>query len=163
MSLFRDENPALGPTTSVKELSGYGSGNPVVNYFKPGTREIIAVTISTATQHATGWVFQAPWKCQVVAVHENHTVASTSGTMDVVRIQADAVAPATANGTTIISMLTAPMSTAGTANTRQNLALSTASGSPLVLNAGDQLAFVTAGTATGYAGGVIQVEIAQIG
>lgn len=163
MSLFRDENPVLGPSTQVKELSGYGAGNPVVNYFKPCTREIIDFTMSSAAQHTTGWVFQAPWKCQVVGIHENHTVASTSGTLDIVKIQADGVAPAAANGTTIISQLTAPMSTAGAANTRQNLALSTASGSPLVLNAGDQLAVVSGGTNTNYAGGSVQIEVSQIG
>ena len=164
MALFRDEAPVLGQAIQVKELSGYGAGTPVTNYFKPTTRELVDVTMQAAGQHITQWVYQAPWKCQVVAVHENHTVASASGTIDVVRIQADGVAPAAANGTTIISMLGAgPMSTAGAANTRQNLALSTAAGLPLVLNAGDQLAVVAGGSNVGYAGGVVQIEITQLG
>ena len=164
MALFRDEAPALGQSFQVKELSGYGAGNPITNYFKPTTRELVDVTMQAAGQHVTQWVYQAPWKCQVVAIHENHTAASAAGTLDVVRIQADGVVPAAANGTTIISMLTAPMSTAGAANTRQNLALSTAAGSPLILNAGDQLAVVSgAGSTVGYAGGVVQIEITQLG
>jgi hypothetical protein len=163
MALFRDEAPVLGQAIQVKELSGYGAGNPVTNYFKPTTRELVDVTMQAAGQHVTQWIYQAPWKCQVVAIHENHTVASTSGTIDVVRIQADGIAPAAANGTTIISMLTAPMSTAGAANTRQNLALSTASGNPLILNAGDQLAVVAGGSSVNYAGGVVQIEITQLG
>ena len=162
MALFRDEAPALGQNFQVKELSGYGAGTPVTNYFKPCTREIVDVTMPTTAQHTTQWVYQAPWKCQVVGIHENHTVASASGTLDVIRIQADGIAPAAANGTTLISMLTAPMSTAGTVNTRQNLALSTAAGNPLVLNAGDQLAVVSGGTVTQYAGSV-QIEVVQLG
>lgn len=165
MSLFSRENPVLGPGTTLVEQANVNTSvtSTTVSAFKPTTREIIDVTMQAAGQHITQWIYQAPWKCQVVAVHENHTVASASGTLDVVRIQADSVAPTTANGTTIISMLTTPMSTAGSANTRQNLALSAASGSPLILNPGDQLALVAGGSNTSYAGGIVQIEISQLG
>lgn len=168
MPLFRDENPALGPTTQVKELSGYGTATPLVSYLKPTTREMVDLQLSVITNPSgtalVGWIYQAPWKCQVIAVHENHTTAAAaSTTVDIIRIQADSVVPATANGTTLISMLAAPLSLAGTANTRQNPALSAAAGSPTVLNAGDQLAFVINQAPTGLAGCNVQVEITQIG
>jgi hypothetical protein len=168
MSLFRDENPNLGPLTTVKELSGFGTGTPLVSNFKPTTREMVDLQLSIITNPSgtalVGWLYQAPWKCQVIAVHENHsTAAAASTTVDIIRVQADGVAPATANGTTLISVLAAPISLAGTANTRQNVALSVAAGSVFVLNAGDQLCYVINQAPTGLAGCNVQVEIAQIG
>lgn len=164
MSLFSNEAPILGAGTTLAEvgLGPTSSSTQVGHAYKPTTRELVDVTIQAAAQHVSQWIYQAPFKCQVVAIRENHTVASSSGTLDVVKIMADAVAPATANGTTIISQLTGPLSTAGTANTRQNLALSSATGNPSILNPGDQLAVVAAGTATGYAGGILQIEIVQL-
>ena len=162
--LFRNENPVLGPLTQENESGTLGTNSTLLsNNFKPMSREFLTSIMPTAASHATGWLFIAPWKCQVIAVKENHTTASTSGTLDVVKIQADAVAPATANGGTIISMLTAPLSTAGAANTRNNGTISVAAGNPTVLNAGDQLAIVSGGTATNYVGGVLQVEVVQLG
>lgn len=165
MSLFRNESPNLGPATTVQETANISTSNTTTaqNNYKPTTREIVDITMQSNTQHITQWFYVAPWKCQVIAVRENHTVASSSGTLDVVKIMADGVAPATANGTTIISMLTGAMSTAGTANTRQNLALTTATGNPTILNPGDQLALIAAGSNTSYAGGIVQVEIQQLG
>ena len=164
MALFRGENPNLGTSTTVSEVGASSTSTTtlVSSDFKPMTREMIDYTMATATQHATGWLYLAPWKCKVVAVRENHTAASATGTLDVVKIVSDAVAPAAANGTTILTMLTTPMSTAGTANTRQNLALTTTVTS-LTLNAGDQLAIVTGGSNVGYTGGNVQVEVTQIG
>jgi hypothetical protein len=162
MSLFKNEAPVLGQGTTLVEV-GAGSTSSTTqlsNAYKPCTRELVDVTMQSVSQHVTQWIYQAPFKCQVVAVRENHTVASASGTLDVVKIVADAVAPAAANGGTIKTLLTAPMSTAGAANTRQNLALA-ASGSPWVLNQGDQLAVVTGGTVTQYAGSV-QIEVIQL-
>ncbi|SRR6266403_1752218 len=166
MSLFRDENPALGPTTQVKELSGYGAGTPVVNYFKPGTREIIDVPLlSASTTPANFWVYQGPFSSQFVGAHANFTVTSTSGTANLVKITADGIAPSTAdNGTTVRNLLSAPMSLSGTANTRVNGSLnSAAAGSPLILNPGDQIAIQLGGTLTGLAGCNVQFELAQIG
>lgn len=168
MSLFRDENPALGPTTQVKELSGYGTGTPTVTYLKPMTREMVDFQLSIITNPSgtslVGYVYEAPWKCQVIAARANYsTAAVASTTVDVIRIQADGVAPATANGTTLISMLAAPISLASAANTRHEAALSTAAGAPLVLNAGDQLVYVINQAPTGLAGCNVQVEISQIG
>src|SRR6266550_5206243 len=119
MSLFRDESPALGASTTEKELSGYGAGNPVANYYKPTTREFIQVTGLAAAALAADWIWQAPWACQVIGVKANFTVTSTSGTLQIVRVTADAVAPATAaNGTTVVAQLSSALSLSGTANTR---------------------------------------------
>jgi len=73
------------------------------------------------------------------------------------------LAPAAANGTTIILLTSAVTSLQGTANTRQNLALSTAAGNPLVLNAGDQIAFFWSAATTGLAGCNVQIELSQLG
>jgi hypothetical protein len=162
MALFRDENPALGPTTSVKELSGYGAGNPVVNYFKPGTREILDIPLAPAGV-ITQWVYQAPFSCQVVGIRINWTVQSTgAANLSVERITADALAPQAANGTTVILLTSAVVSLQGAANTRQNLVLSTASGSPLILNAGDQIGLFSSASAAGLVAN-LQIELAQIG
>lgn len=163
MSLFKDENPQLGPSTSVKELTGYGAGNPVVNYFKPQTREVLSVPLVAASS-LTAYVYQAPYTCQVVGIHFNCTTAAAAGVLSVERIIGDTVAPAAANGTTIILLTAATLTLSGaTANTRQNLALSAAAGSPLVLNAGDQIAYFLSTAPTSLVGGNIQIEIAQIG
>lgn len=163
MSLFKDENPQLGPQTSVKELTGYGAGTPVVNYFKPQTREVLSVPLVAASS-VTAYVYQAPYTCQVVGIHFNCTTAAAAGVLSVERIIGDTVAPAAANGTTIILLTAATLTLSGaTANTRQNLALSVAAGSPLILNAGDQIAYFLSTAPTSLVGGNIQIEIAQIG
>lgn len=167
MSLFRNENPNLGPQTTVQELSGYGAGNPVPSNFKPTTREVLSVPLSAvinATGNLTGYIFQAPWQCQVVAIRFNCTTAAAAGVLSVERIIGDSVAPAAANGTTIILLTAATATLSGfNANTRQNLALSTASGSPLVLNAGDQIAYFLSAVPTSLVGGEVQIEIQQLG
>lgn len=163
MSLFKDESPALGQFTTEKELSGYGAGSPVVSYFKPQTREIISVPLAAASG-LTAYVYQAPFQCQVVGVHFNCTTVAAAGVLSVERIIGDTVAPAAANGTTIILLTAATLTLSGaTANTRQNLALSVAAGSPLVLNAGDQIAYFLSAAPTNLVGGNLQIELAQIG
>lgn len=162
MALFRNENPNLGPLTTVAELSGFGAGNPILSNFKPGTREIVSVPLAIGA--TTQYVFQAPWQCQVVGLHYNCTTAAGATNLSIERIIGDSVAPGAANGTTIILLSTGVLALAGfTANTRQNIALSVAAGSPLVLNAGDQIAlFFSAALATAV-GAYVQIELAQIG
>jgi hypothetical protein len=163
MSLFKDENPALGPLTTEKELSGYGAGTPVVSYFKPTTREFVSINLQAASA-TTQYLWQAPWTAQVIGIHFNCTTAAGAGVLSVERIIGDTVAPAAANGTTIILLTAATLTlTSATANTRQNLALSTAAGSPLVLNPGDQLAYFLSAAPTSLVGGNLQIELAQIG
>lgn len=165
MSLFRNENPNLGAQTTVAELAlnGVSNATTVTNNFKPTTRECISVPLAAASA-VTAYVYQAPWQCQVVGVHFNCTTAAAAGVLSVERIIGDSVAPAAANGTTIILLTAATATLSGfTANTRQNLALSTAAGSPLILNAGDQIAYFLSAAPTSLVGGNLQIEIAQIG
>lgn len=165
MSLFRNENPNLGPLTTVNEIALVGTSNTTTgsNNFKPSTREIFSVPLVAASS-TTGYIFQAPWSCQVVGIHFNCTTAAAAGVLSVEKIVGDAVAPAAANGTTIVLLTAATATLSGfTANTRQNLALSVAAGSPLVLNAGDQLAYFLSAAPTSLVGGMVQIEIAQLG
>src|ERR1700678_1782085 len=171
MALFRDESPALGRLTTLAEISGYAgsgyplAGEPIQNYYKPTTREILDFQLNSvvnATGNLTGYVYQAPWQCQVVGIHFNCTTAAGAGVLSVERIIGDSVAPAAANGTTIILLTAATLTLSGaTANTRQNLALSTAAGSPLILNAGDQIAYFLSAAPTSLVGGNLQIEIVQ--
>ena len=162
MAIFKNENPVLGAKTALTEYSGYGSGNPKAASYKPTTREIIQVPIQAASA-LSQWVFQAPWKCQVLGAHFNCTTAGAAVTATVEKIMADGVAPAAANGTTIINVLASTVPMNPTANTRANFAPSTAAGSPAILNAGDQLAVFLSGAPTALVGGLLQIEIAQIG
>lgn len=163
MSLFRDENPALGPTTTVKELSGTGAGTPVVNYFKPTTREIVTASLLAAGGANSQWVFEAPWACQVVAIRFNGTVVGAASNLSVEKITADATAPAAANGTTIVLLTNAVFAlNSFTPNTFVAPALSAVSGA-LNLNAGDQIALFVSAASTGLLGAVVQIELAQIG
>jgi len=166
--LFKGEFPVLGPTTQIQELSGYtgaGAGYTIaLNAYKPGSREIIDYQLLANAGSAGQWVYQAPFTCQVIGLHINWTVQSTGASnLSIERITADAIAPAAANGTTIILLTSAVTSLQGTANTRQNLALSTASGNPTVLNPGDQIALFWSAATTGLAGCNVQIELAQIG
>jgi hypothetical protein len=173
-ALFRNENPNLGPLTTVAELSGFGSGQPILQNFKPGTREIIEIVQSAAFVTATGqYIFIAPWQCQVVAARITFGTAGTgSPVLNLNKIPQAGLplAPSTAaNGTTVIALLSAAFSLSSTANTTTsatsaNGGLSTAAGSPLILQAGDQLAYQISGTVTSSSSGTyLQVEIAQIG
>src|SRR5271156_2022363 len=160
---FRDESPALGRLTTVAEISGYAGSNypaggePLQNYYKPTTREVLDVQFSVLlnpSTNLTGYVYQAPWQCQVVGIHYNCTTAAGAGVLSIERIIGDSVVPAAANGTTIILLTASTATLSGfAANTRQNLALSTAAGSPLVLNAGDQIAYFLSTSPTALVGG----------
>jgi|SRR6267378_251835 len=163
--IFRNEQLPLGAQTTINEQGTLASNTTLVNNnFKPSSREILSVPLIVAAGASSQYIFQAPWQCQVVAIRLNFTVQSTGASnLSVERITADAVAPGAANGTTIILLTSAVASLQGTANTRQNLALSTAAGLPLVLNAGDQIAIFESAATTGLAGAYVQVELAQIG
>jgi hypothetical protein len=176
MSLFRNESPNLGQQTTVLEVSGYGpvsGATPSVsNNFKPPTRETIQLTAQAAS--SSQFAFIAPWQCQVVAVRATFSTASSSGTLDVRRFTQAGLpqAPSTAaNGTTVIELLSAPLSLSGTANTTVQATqypvgasgLVSVANSGQVLQPGDQLAIVLGGTLTGLVNCLIQVEVQQIG
>lgn len=166
MALFRDESPNLGTTTTVKEVGASSTSTTtlVTNNFKPPTREIVAVplsAVSNTTANLTGYVFTAPWKCQVIAIRYNAAVVSSAGTavLDIQKITADSVAPG--SGTTLLAS-TYNLDTATAANTRVNVALTTTAAS-LVLNAGDQIAYNINTAPTALAGALVQIEITQLG
>lgn len=161
--LFRNENTVLGPTSQINEFGTLASNSTLVsNNFKPTSREVLSFPIP-ASAVLTQWVYQAPWQCQVVAVRINWAVQSTGASnLSVEKIATDTVAPAASNGTTIVLLTNAVISMQGTANTRQNIALSTASGA-LTLNAGDQIALFASATLVGLVGANLQIEIAQLG
>lgn len=163
MPLFRDENPALGAQTVVKELSGTGSGTPVVNYYKPTTREIITAPLTPTAGANSQYVFQAPWTAQVLAIRFNGTTVGGSVLLYIEKITADGVAPAASNGTTIVLLTASTVAlNAFTVNSFTSLPLSTASGA-LTLNPGDRIAMFVSGATTGMVGTVVQIELAQIG
>ncbi len=164
--LFKGEFPVLGAATQIQELglTPTSSSAQTLNAFKPNSREILTVPLIVAAAASSQYVYQAPWTCQVVGIRLNWTVQSTgAANLSVLRVTADAVAPGAANGTTLILLTNAVASLQGTANTRQNLALSAAAGNPLILNAGDQIAIFESAATTGLAGAYVQVELSQIG
>src|SRR6266566_9169552 len=163
--IFRNEQLPLGAQSTINEFGTLASNTTLVNNnFKPTSREILSVPLIVAAAASSQYVFQAPWTCQVVGIRVNWTVQSTgAANLSVLRVTADAVAPAAANGTTLILLSNAVVSLQGTANSRQNIALSAAAGNPLVLNPGDQIAIFESAATTGLAGAYVQVEIAQIG
>lgn len=163
MSLFRDENPALGAQTTVKELSGTGAGSPFVNYFKPTTRELVTAQLIAAAGANSQWVVQVPWAAQVAAIRFNGTVVGAASNLSVEKITADAIAPAAANGTTIVLLTNAVFAlNTFTPNTFVAVPLSAASGA-LNLNAGDRIALFVSAASTGLLGAVVQIELVQVG
>ncbi len=165
--LFRNENSVLGPSSQINEFGTLSTNSTLVsNNFKPVSREMLEIQFSAtinAGANLSGYVYLAPWACQVVGVRYNCTVAAGAGVLSIEKINADSVAPAAANGTTIVLLTAATMTLSGfTANTRQNPALSTASGA-LLLNAGDQIAFFLSAVPTSLVGGNVQVELVQLG
>ncbi len=163
--IFRNEQLPLGAQSTINEFGTLASNTTLVNNnFKPTSREFVTVTQLAAASLANEWIYQAPWACQVVAVRCNFTVTSTSGTLNIVKITGDTVAPSTAdNAGTVRNIVSSPLSLSGVANTRVNGVMNTAAGNPTFLAAGDQLAYQLAGTLTGLVGLTFQVELAQIG
>src|SRR6266850_7032194 len=162
--LCRNENPVLGPLTQVNESGTLSTNSTLVSSnFKPTSREFISFPVP-ASAALSQYLWQAPWSCQVVGIRLNWVVQSTGASnLSVLRVTADAVAPGAANGTTLILLQNAVTSMQGTANTRQNIALSVAAGNPLILNPGDQVAVFASATLVGLSGANLQIEIAQIG
>jgi hypothetical protein len=170
MSLFRNESPALGAGTTLQELSGYAgspAGAPVLNSYKPVTREFIdfqanAVTI-TATQLA-GYAFRAPWACQVLAINAvAATPASSSMTIQFYKcpVASQPVAPG-GSGSVPLMASALNLDSGLVANTVALQTLATTA-SNLTLAAGDVITYVASGAATGLIGGNVQIELAQLG
>jgi hypothetical protein len=166
LSLFRNESPNLGAATTVQELSGFGAGNPIANNFKPTTRQFVETNLdavrNTASQ-LTGWLFCAPWKCQIVQAKVVSEVSATSSaTVQVFTVPVASQPVAPASGNQVFSAAQQLSSSTLTANT-VFLQVLTTSASNLVLNAGDLVGYVLSATPTGLVGGLLQLEIVQLG
>lgn len=161
--LFRNEYPNLGPATTVNEGGLIAASNAKTGSFdyKPTTREIVSLQVPTTAASSGTYFYEAPWKCQVVAIHFNQTVISTGAATGLVeKISADSVVPA-ASGTNITPLHTAVDLHGGTINTRVEVAIS-ATLTGATLNPGDQLALFTSASTAGLAG-YFQVDIVQLG
>lgn len=100
-----------------------------------------SIHIPNATDATNQLAFTAPFDLEIVSVQARHRVASTSGTMDVVKANSGQAVSA---GT---SLLTGTMSNAGAADTNVTGALSTAIGGRSVLK-GQSVGLLFAGTLT---------------
>lgn len=162
MSLFKDENPQLGAQTTERELSGFGSGNPVVNYYKPQTREILPI-LGIVAATAAEYVFIAPYACQVIAVRFTASTASSAGTLQLFKTPQASLpaAPPTSASGNVVALFSAAVALSATSNTAVSAAPTVASAA--ILAAGDQLSINLGGTLTSLAGGLLQIELAQIG
>jgi hypothetical protein len=175
--LFRNVNPNLGQQTTVLEQSGFGPSSGatpnITNNFKPTTRETLQLQLAAAPAAGGQFIFIAPWQCEVVALRATFAAASASGTLDLRRFTQAGLpqAPGTAaNGTTVIELLSSPLSLSGTANTTVQATqyplsapgLTRVAADGQVLQAGDQLALVFGGTLTGLTFLLVQVEVIQL-
>lgn len=163
-ALFVGENPVLGPSTVEGELSGYAgnpAGAPALNFYKPTTREPLQLTF--ASGNTTGWIFRAPWKCQVIQVSMVAEVAATAAaTMQLYTVPVASQPEAPSSGNAILSSAQALSSNAFTANTVFVQTLTTST-SLLTMNPGDLLGYNISAAITALVGGLVQVEIIQLG
>jgi len=167
MSLFRNESPNLGATTTVQELSGFGAGNPVANNYKPTTRQFVEGGFdgvrngSAAT--LTGWLFIAPWKCQIVQAKVIAEVSATaSATLQCYTVPVASQPEAPSSGNQIFSAAQQLSSSTLTANTVFAQVLATTA-TNLILNPGDMIGYTISAAITALAGGLVQIEVVQLG
>lgn len=160
MSLFRNENPILGPSTKVR--------NPVLAAdVKPQTNEPIISTTISASAVVGYWVLPAaPEPMQVKAVKCVAVAPSSAAlTMAVRKITADGQAPSAAAGASVVELLSADINIGSggmAANTVTSGSLSATAGA-LNLAKGDRLAIkLSSATQTALAGLVVQVDTIRI-
>jgi hypothetical protein len=164
--LFRNESPNLGKTTTIQEvgLTGASNSSTAASNLKPVTREIINILLDvTKTSGAlSGWAFIAPWKCKIIGVRfVCSVVANSTQTVQLYTVPVSAQPEAPASGNVVTAAAT-PIGSGATANTPAYSALSTTAAN-LTMNTGDLLGYVVSGTPTSLVGGVLQVEVQQIG
>lgn len=140
MSLFANENPALGSRATA-------GGNIIQN------QEPILVYIGAATVSQT--VFVADGDYELTAVSEVHGTASTSGTLQVEKLTGT-----TAPGSGTV-MLTGTISLSATANTVVAGTLVT-NNATLRVASGDRIGVKIAGTMTNLVGAVATLTLKKI-
>jgi len=163
MSIFRNENPNLGSVTTVNEtaLTSASMTATATSDLKPTTREIFNFPIVAATIAQYLWV--APWKCQIKAIRfiGGTVVANSTQTIQPV-VTPVASQPAAPSSGTALTAAAIPVGSGSTANQPAAAALS-ATTSVLTLNPGDLIGMTISGALTALVGGVLQIEVAQIG
>lgn len=163
--LFKGEFPVLGPATSIQELSGVGSGLPVLNAYKPITREIVNQSInvlSNTTGNLTGFLWRAPWQAAIIQIGFIAEVkASVSTTLQIYKVPYASQPEAISSGATLLAA--ALNIDTGIVNDTWIFPALTATAASLQFGAGDLLGFVLSTSPTSLAGGLLQVELQQIG
>lgn len=120
----------------------------------------IAVPLDAASVSRVVFIARSSWR--IASVAANFEVASASGTVRPRKITAEATLAGAAAGATVVEETTAALSLSGTAGTAVVGTLS-ATASDRVLKPGDKLAVQLAGTLTGLAGGLLQIELQPTG
>lgn len=165
MALFRGENPALGAATTEAELSGFGAGQPTLNYYKPTTRQIVETGFDGVRNAGalTGWLFIAPWKCQIVQAKVVTEVSATaSATLQAYTVPVASQPEAPSSGSQVFSAAQQLSSSTLTANTVFAQTLATTSAN-LILNPGDMIGYTISAAITAVVGGLLQIEVVQLG
>lgn len=168
MSLFRNEAPQLGLGTTLQETSGYAgnpAGSPAVNAYKPTTRQIVESGFDGVRNAGalTGWLFVAPWQCQIVAAKVVTEVSATAAaTIQAYVVPVASQPEAPSSGNQVFSAAQQLSSSTLTANTvfAQTLTTSTKN---LILNAGDMIGYTISAAITSVIGGLLQIEVVQLG
>lgn len=167
MSLFRDENPYLGPTTVEKELGITGvtaANESIYQYFKPTTRQFVNLEFDGVRNAGalTGWLFVAPWKCQVVSGRVVQEVSATAAaTIQCYLVPVASQPEAPASGNAVFATAQQLSSVTATANTVFFETINTTATSN-TLNPGDMLGYTISAAITSTVGGLLQVEIIQL-
>lgn len=131
---------------------------PSAAYRKAGILVITANLNGTQPATAANWgtFFIAPYKCVVLGIDAVWRTASTSGTLNVERLQGTEAKDAGDD------LLSSTISTAGTAETVNTGTLITTSTGNLELADGDRLGLVNSGTLTSGADLTVTVTLAPI-
>jgi hypothetical protein len=163
MALFRNENPNLGPLTTINEvgLSGASNTSAVASDFKPTTREILTVTFEATDTN--GWVFVSPWNCKVVGVRFVCTVvANSTQTVQLYKMPvASQPAAPSGTGSKVLTAAATPVGSGATANVVAFSGLTTTA-ADLLLAPGDLIGYNFSGAPTSLVGGQLQIEVQQI-
>jgi hypothetical protein len=164
MSLFRNEAPNLGFGTTLQELSGYAGnpvGAPVVNNYKPITR--VCVEKAFTGSDTTGWLFRAPWQCQIIQVSLIAEVAATAtAALQLYTVPVASQPEAPSSGLAVFTAAQAISSASFTANTVFVQTLTTVA-THLLLNPGDLLGYNFSAAITAVVGGLMAIEFVQLG
>lgn len=155
MSLFRNENPILGAAAKVRS-NELGADVKIIP-----TEYVSTELVATS---ATTFFWVAPYPCQVTAVKEVHSTASSlvgASTVQPRKITADGIAPNAAAGASVKELTAAAIDLKASTNTVRSAALS-ATVTDVQLAKGDRLAYNVVGGAPTSLVGYLQIELKKI-